>query len=769
MPRPSSDGASNGLRQSADDNATESGNSSGNNSASSSRNVSPSPTTASPENAYPRGSKHIAAESTTYNLDQANKIIGGRKCHNWRECRRTGRLAPMSTNSTVMSSDIDARMDDEMHNQDQKKMFSFSLPFGSALDGKEIPGARHVKRALKQLTICEHDSNTSRTIDVQSETTLVSTSSTEQDQDSGSRHRKSSSVSSSKHSIPIPDQLRFFERKKEAEQAELAALEPTLSREDVPFVTVKQLSTGRSKTVTESIKRNLTVNSKKLELPRIDGDVVVLGGYRGSILRDTKTGRRQWIPFKVGLNMRKVDLTVGPNDEDELNMEDTIYPDGMLTHVGPVDLSRQLMRKLAEYEKCTVHDFGYDWRLSPDISSKKLLEFIRKIVKKQKASGKKRGVFVIAHSMGGLVTHHALNTAPELFRGVVYCGSPSSCVNVLGPIRFGDDVLFSSRVLTPKVNFLMRSSFVFLPLDGKCFVNEKDPTKRYDLDYYDPKVWVEYNLSPYVSQDALAQYRAQKKNGKKVEPVTSSPVSKRSSEDKINAFQTIRHQATDISDKIITRSTVLLKESSDMLRTSTTTIFQPLNDTILFPLNDKKEDPLPFDVAYEYLARTLKRTKKFRDELLPRPGVNYPPLACIYGESVPTVRAAKVAGPHEIKNGVYDHLLFGAGDGVVYRKHLMPEGVGFPVVAKVQSDRDHVTLLNDIEGVGQCLQALLDAERDPQILADKVKSVKEREQSVEKSEEILDDRRQAEAEDMEWDHEDAVTLADYYDSEVILA
>lgn len=50
---------------------------------------------------------------------------------------------------------------------------------------------------------------------------------------------------------------------------------------------------------------------------KLDGNVLMLGGYRGSILRDAETGRRLWVPLKVGFNVRKAELAIGLTDEDE--------------------------------------------------------------------------------------------------------------------------------------------------------------------------------------------------------------------------------------------------------------------------------------------------------------------------------------------------------------------------------------------------------------------------------------------------------------------
>lgn len=106
-------------------------------------------------------------------------------------------------------------------------------------------------------------------------------------------------------------------------------------------------------------------------LNQIEGDVVILGGYRGSILRSAEPPHRQlWVPVKVGLNLRKADLQVGIEEEDDYRAPKNIVPGGMLTHIGPVDISRRLFKRLRSCEnarsgKLRVHDYGYDWRLDP--------------------------------------------------------------------------------------------------------------------------------------------------------------------------------------------------------------------------------------------------------------------------------------------------------------------------------------------------------------------------------------------------------------------
>lgn len=87
----------------------------------------------------------------------------------------------------------------------------------------------------------------------------------------------------------------------------------------------------------------------------------------------------------------------------------------------------------------------------------------------------------------------------------------------------------------------------------------------------------------------------------------------------------------------------------------------------------------------------------------------YPQLAYI-GKSVPTVYGARVASREAIKyTDAYDDLVFAAGDGIVLASAAMlPRGYRCVKNGKVETDRGHVGLLGDVEGVGRALQAIID-------------------------------------------------------------
>jgi hypothetical protein len=480
-------------------------------------------------------------------------------------------------------------------------------------------------------------------------------------------------------------------------------------------------------------------------LQDLTGDVLVLGGYRGSILRSAEAPHRQlWVPIKVGLNLRKVDLELGLNPEDEETEEQRIIPDGMLTHIGPVDIAKRLFKRLkasdnAKSGSLRVHNYGYDWRLSPHILSRRLIAYLKSLPCNQPGvPPEKRGAIIIAHSLGGLLIRHAINQHPELVAGVVYAGVPQNCINILGPLRNGDDVLLSSRVLTAQVNFTIRTSYALLPLDGKCFIN-KHTKEEYPLDFFDIKTWTDHSLSPVLgnvlpvenpstaSNLSISNLLNSMSQALPSLPGRKSSVSRGSSTNNLNGLSpstngdiqstpshggAVREVAHNAANKVTEGSSAAAGVTPQMNSTHKGLNGQEYSTS---QTNPATAVTLPFDKAHAYLTRTLAEMKAFKQALdyLPELGESnrYPPIALIYGKSTPTVYGAKVESKEMIKTvKAYDELAFASGDGVVLAKAAMvPKGYSVVRGGIVNSDRGHVTLLGDLEAVGRCLNAVMGA------------------------------------------------------------
>ncbi|KAM3539430.1 hypothetical protein ARSEF1564_007647 [Beauveria bassiana] len=481
-------------------------------------------------------------------------------------------------------------------------------------------------------------------------------------------------------------------------------------------------------------------------LQHLTGDVVILGGYRGSVLRSADPPHHQlWAPVKLGLNLRKADLEVGLTDADEESMPERIIPSGMLKNIGPIDVSRKLFRKLqasphAQSGRLRVWDFGYDWRLSPRRLSKQLQEFLASLpannnnnnnnnnqpggvagAEAAEAGGgyEPRGAIVIAHSLGGLITRHAVNQRPELFAGVLYAGTPHQCMNILGPLRNGDAVLFNEKLLTARVNFSIRTSFALLPEDGFCFV-DKNTGEPLPVDFLDPMSWVRHRLSPCLEPPLPALAKSS----------SSSPAVAMSSSS-LSSFlphSFLRPRSDSKGDRLQNEldpmtpsmTTTTTTTSPPTTATATTTTTTTPSSSSLSTITEAAWLAAADDdrrANYEYLRRTLADIRAFRREARHDARLQasnaYPPLAVLYGKAIPTVCAAAVHGRDGIARAdAYDDLVFRSGDGVVLaREAMLPEGYALVRGGRVSTERGHITLLGDLPALGRALKALVRGRR----------------------------------------------------------
>jgi len=402
-------------------------------------------------------------------------------------------------------------------------------------------------------------------------------------------------------------------------------------------------------------------------------------------------------------------------------MEKHIFASGMLQNIGPVDISKRLFKRLRDCDnarqgKLRVHDYGYDWRLSPHLLSRKLVQFLEKLPSNQPdVPLEKRGALVIAHSLGGIITRHAVNQRPELFSGVLYAGTPQRCINILGPIRNGDAVLLNEKVLTAQVNFSLRTTFVFLPEDGFCFV-DKFTGESYPVDFYNVDDWIKYRLSPMVSEPPLPPLLP-KTSSTTFAPLRSLsgtfPLRVRSNSDPKKSHDHQHPPNHPIRKAEITKDRTLAPQIDSSSSSSPTT--NPPTQP-----NGSPSSAGPGSKARNiaYLSRTLAATKLFRAELSHDPSHQaanaYPPISVLYGKEIPTVYAARVSGGRAAiaAADAYDDLLFRSGDGVVLAREAMPPA-GYEIVkgGRVSSDRGHITLLGDLAAVGRALEAVVRGRR----------------------------------------------------------
>ncbi|KAI5481214.1 hypothetical protein MNV49_005649 [Pseudohyphozyma bogoriensis] len=443
-------------------------------------------------------------------------------------------------------------------------------------------------------------------------------------------------------------------------------------------------------------------------IKKIVGDVLLTGGYRGSILHDAKTGNRVWIPLKVGFGIRRPDLAIGLDDEDELRSRDTVVPSKMLTSVGGViDLGKKLKDKLKYHQHLSpvdqngVHtvrftNYGYDWRRRLELSSQELVEKLEGLKKAsamrgEGPNGEGEGTTVIAHSMGGLVTLHALSQArdPTIFKAILFAGTPfHGCVNALGPLKKGDGVLFNKDVCSPSVVFSMRSTFYFLPSTGKCF--ETPDGTELPIDFFDPQTWSDHNLSPVTGHlfdpDSKEKERQRRENRLEAQKAAGGG----------GLEPNLANEGVGVDGSAIA------SEVEEVVQEGEAT-------------SKDEREPVPASsdkVIGAYLKKTLNRVEKFHQEILdgydPSKQHLYPPMCILTSQRTPTVRGVMTTSYDSIKDENYDHLLFGPGDGIVLYESAksLPGRWQNGLVGVEESVHGHVSLLGDLDGVRRCMARL---------------------------------------------------------------
>ncbi|PWN45528.1 hypothetical protein IE81DRAFT_194207 [Ceraceosorus guamensis] len=461
----------------------------------------------------------------------------------------------------------------------------------------------------------------------------------------------------------------------------------------------------------------------------IEGNVVIMGGYRGSVLRDAETGQMLWIPIKVGVGLRRPTLELDLDVQAEANSEELVVPGESLMGIGRlVDMGGRLASRIeAGKKRPTVHSWGYDWRLSLHRSSKRLRDFLTKLYEESHTEESKRqGATVVAHSMGGLVALHALaqTSNPNIFDKLILASTPfAGTANILGPFRYGDAALFNDEVCSPRATFSFRSSFGLLPRDGRCF--ESEDGKPFDLDFFDPNVWDDLGLTPCLEAGRFKEYQARVQcEGKTQLPALDEH---QSSEASVGSQRADRAQSNDVGldggldlqlagkasfpkgGQAVAKAVQGTAEASrNIAETSKMIKDESLNAMPIASAQNgvptTKEEAKKKTYAAEaastapseeetwaYLVRTLDETRRFHKELeegFDEARLNdgqYPPIAILASGRTPTVRGALVRtenAPSEqsseteswkigVRAGDYSRMLYEPGDGVITLRSAM--------------------------------------------------------------------------------------------------
>ncbi|KAJ3155746.1 hypothetical protein HDU86_004215 [Geranomyces michiganensis] len=468
----------------------------------------------------------------------------------------------------------------------------------------------------------------------------------------------------------LPSLSKFSSTTPLEEASETAKKSPQYQRDPSPDASAGTAAASAIKkawsSITKSYTRHLRPCGHRHPFHFLEGDLVLLGGMYGSFLADKKTGQTAWLSTDHLFGFAKVNVGLSLEDVD-----DSLVPAGVLDRIGPINICADLCREFTAQSECSngkfrFSPFGYDWRRDPGHSAKALERHLEEIYARNGGNP----IVVVAHSMGGLVTLAVVNRRPDLIRGVVFVGTPFGGVPcILWQLRRGIPFFLNKNLMSPDLHFAARSSFVFLPMDGRALVvdakqNGAAPAtpasatddasasgeEDYLVDFYSAEEWIHNTLS-----------------------------------------QTL-HRATKASAAALETHKQYLQRTLHAAKAFRQSLaFDP----------DKKYPPLTHLVSTAWPTPTRI---KCTTTAAPKPPKSAPPPS--------TSPAANVTSPAVIPRVETKFLWptrFKDGDGVVARESMtLPPGFD---VSYVDTAIGHWGSMNDMSGIRACLKKIVQHER----------------------------------------------------------
>ncbi|RKP27770.1 Alpha/Beta hydrolase protein [Syncephalis pseudoplumigaleata] len=225
----------------------------------------------------------------------------------------------------------------------------------------------------------------------------------------------------------------------------------------------------------------------------LSGDVVVVPGFAGSRLVDTQRNNEEYWLTEDLLEDRvhpPMHLPIHVRDD----APDPVVSQGLLTDRPYIEYYSHFIHTLQQTAdtsqgRLRVHLFDYDFRRNTVTLASRFIDYIETINRQQQ-----QPVFVIAHSMGGLIALAALHQRPVLFRGILFAGTPfHGCIDALKNLQKGALWGRNRDVFTAETQFQLQSTFTFLPLDGRGLQHRENGTEwLLDFQDIDGKLEVDY-------------------------------------------------------------------------------------------------------------------------------------------------------------------------------------------------------------------------------------------------------------------------------------
>ncbi len=192
--------------------------------------------------------------------------------------------------------------------------------------------------------------------------------------------------------------------------------------------------------------------------------IIFIPGLKGSML--APSGKSVWLQISHVL-FRSPSLLFHAGDAP-------FEPTGILTRLAliPGLIEYAPYQRISALLAChpNAYFFSYDWRLNPIEHIEPLAQLVARV---QQETGQKPSI--VAHSMGGLLTHAYIKQHPTTIDRVAYIGVPFQPGPGFVPdLEHGSPIGWNKTLLSKEVVFSHPSSFVLLPHKGQQLYKHKD-------------------------------------------------------------------------------------------------------------------------------------------------------------------------------------------------------------------------------------------------------------------------------------------------------
>lgn len=215
---------------------------------------------------------------------------------------------------------------------------------------------------------------------------------------------------------------------------------------------------------------------------RLERPVILIPGTKGSILESG--GRTVWLAMRQLLPGGEP-LLYGEGESD-VRATDVL---SRVTVIPGIAEFRPYFR-MASALACgrDTYFFAYDWRKNPAEHADALGALIERVTGE---TGKKPSI--IAHSMGGLITHYYMKRHADAVDRVAYVGVPfRPGLSFLEDIDKGSPTGLNRTILSAEALFSHPGSFALLPHQGSRLYRGQD--------LMDENTWKENGLSAYAQE-----------------------------------------------------------------------------------------------------------------------------------------------------------------------------------------------------------------------------------------------------------------------------